>query len=695
MSSEVEIKNTISRLKSRAQAIPRFKVGDFVESKWHNEIVDILREMSNILDVIPVTKETRIYKIYVGNYKNTMFNKVTRTLYDYRRTIYFENFPLGLIREGNYNYVKTLSFFYNMVTWVGNTEVTVVTSASSMQMVSIKDKPVVLIDRGFDSQQLVSVPNLETLRELIDEQRYILALIQAFRGTTTSRIEYDAVTYPRIEEEALFFGILIESIAKNNAVNRVEYQHLLDILTTRWGDLTVLRQISPSQTLLLLNKRDYAEVADDKVTHITTLEDPYAEAQLYYDNSKYIQVDGYKTVPNVQSGYWVVDGMTYHYRVAIMITNNASTDLTDYQVRINVNTLYLVINGYSTSTGNEIRFTDSQGNTLPHWRETSYGLAETVYWVKVPLIPAGSTITIYMYFDPNLSNAPDASNGKNVFLIYEDMDTPPSGSLAGSAVYDSTNKWVRLTPPSTNKSGYLYYVINNLPSIEGFYIRFRLWVGNGNGADALWAAVYDTTYSGTKEDIVSGGYHFTYDEYQDRVAFTKSTTDNGSPLCSGSETTIDNGQWHIALVKYYKGCAQVYYDGNLKANCCDSGYSSYKSGFGNYIIFGARTGGLYNEHRIDDIIVAKYVSPEPTVIIDTTQVPVGTVKYGIISDEYTTRFIESPTKLLSRSMSRVNVLKSIESSSYHVRRNSEMSEDAMDGKPEHKEKVVDVLVLTW
>ncbi|MEM7827463.1 MAG: hypothetical protein QXD72_02020, partial [Candidatus Aenigmatarchaeota archaeon] len=198
------------------------------------------------------------------------------------------------------------------------------------------------------------------------------------------------------------------------------------------------------------------------------------------------------------------------------------------------------------------------------------------------------------------------------------METAPSGTLAGNATYDSTNKWVRLTPASRDQLGYLYYDKN--PGSLGFYSKFRFWVGGGNGADAVWLGVYDSSYSNTHEDIVNGGYHFTYDEYQDRICFTKSTGGNGGPTIGcGSETTIDNSAWHTGEIYYWKSgsavYATIYYDGTLKVNASDSSpQSNALNGIGQ-TIWGGRTATDYNEHRIDDLIIRKYTSPAPTTSV--------------------------------------------------------------------------------
>jgi hypothetical protein len=270
----------------------------------------------------------------------------------------------------------------------------------------------------------------------------------------------------------------------------------------------------------------------------------------------------------------------------------------------------------------DIRFADSDGSTqLNYWQEV-----DGKFWVKVPSIPASTTKTIYVYYgNPNTTSL---SNPDATMFIYEDYTTPPRGSFAGSATYDTANKWVQLTPNSGNQEGYLYYAkVPTNPT--GFYAKFYFWAGGGSGSDAIWLGAYDTSYVGTREDIVNGGYHFTYDEYQDRICFTKSTSDNGAGIACASETTIDNSSWHLAEIYFwYDGsrvCTKIYYDRTLKVNACDTSVQSNVINGVGQIIFGGRTGWNYNYHRIGNrlLYVAKYISPEPTISLGAEEVLSG------------------------------------------------------------------------
>jgi len=305
---------------------------------------------------------------------------------------------------------------------------------------------------------------------------------------------------------------------------------------------------------------------------------------------------------------------TWKVIVPINITERSGWDLYDYQV-------YLGKIDYDSEMNpdfSDLRFIDENGNELPYWIEYKVDGQFAVVWVKVPFIPANGNTTIYMlYGNPT---AESKSNPRETMLIYEDMSVQPSG-LYGTAYYDSQNKWVVLTEAVNNQKGMIVYSIN--PGV-GFYAKVVFWAGNGNGADAVWFGVYDNDIDTLQEDIVSGGYHFTFDEYQDRIAFTKSTDGNGASIAEYSKNDIDDGQWHTGEIWFYKNktdgkCyATIAYDGeNVITNAVDDDPQPLTGAF---TTIGARTGGSNNEHRVKFIMMRKYVYPEPEVKIGNKSV---------------------------------------------------------------------------
>ena len=166
------------------------------------------------------------------------------------------------------------------------------------------------------------------------------------------------------------------------------------------------------------------------------------------------------------------------YSVPITITNTQAVATADpFQQMITVNSADY--SSLETLGLQNIEFYDSNGAVLPSWLESgnSSTATNTIYWLKLPSIPADSQITIYMGFaslDANLFNnqntgeAPQLSptygqydDGANVFTSYEGFASPS------------------LDPPS----GW-YSTGNDNPNYGYSYVNFQNdWhIGNVNGA---------------------------------------------------------------------------------------------------------------------------------------------------------------------------------------------------------------------
>jgi|GEM_PF-2875438 len=307
-------------------------------------------------------------------------------------------------------------------------------------------------------------------------------------------------------------------------------------------------------------------------------------------------------------------------------------DVTGYPVPVTIDTQSLIAAGKMRADCGDIRVIDSDNKTLLSYfvEPGTCNTQATRIWVRVPSIPANSTVHLYMYYgNPSATSLSDPS----VLLVYEDFSKPPSGSLAGSATYDSANRRVQLTPATTNQLGYLYYT--TVPrSPQGFYARFYLWVGGGTGGEAVWLGAYDTSYTGTREDVVNGGYHFTFDEYQDRVAFTKSTVDNGAPIAMARQADIDNSAWRLAEVYFWydgaKACARILLDGATKVYACDpQPQQNVRSGTGQLVI-GGRTGSATNYHRVGTVLlIAKYYPTVSAAVGSEAQRPLTPPEQGV------------------------------------------------------------------
>jgi hypothetical protein len=142
--------------------------------------------------------------------------------------------------------------------------------------------------------------------------------------------------------------------------------------------------------------------------------------------------------PKVETGNWSIDGNTYRYRTKITVTENSGTDLTDYPIRIEINGKYLVKMEYATENGNEIRFTDSNGVLLDFFRNSIFNSENATFWVKIPSLGANQTITIYMYYDVNLTSVPKADKPESFDMWHWREHQLASGYVCDVRFYKTT-----------------------------------------------------------------------------------------------------------------------------------------------------------------------------------------------------------------------------------------------------------------
>jgi len=97
-----------------------------------------------------------------------------------------------------------------------------------------------------------------------------------------------------------------------------------------------------------------------------------------------------------EEGY-LVGGLSFNYRRKITITEQSGNDLENYQVLIELSSSNFDFS-HADSSGADVRFHDGT-NFLPYWIEEWDSVNETAkVWVRVPSIPANSSVEIWMYY---------------------------------------------------------------------------------------------------------------------------------------------------------------------------------------------------------------------------------------------------------------------------------------------------------
>jgi|GEM_PF-5110522 len=323
--------------------------------------------------------------------------------------------------------------------------------------------------------------------------------------------------------------------------------------------------------------------------------------------------------PKVETGTWIVDGYTYHRRTKITITENSGNDLTDYQIKVVINTKWLVDNGYATPNGNEVRFTDSDGSTLlSFWRETDFNTEETVYWVKIPSLPANSTKTIYIYYDEELTTVPDASNGESTFEFFDDFESYTEGqNLIGVDGYSQKNtpwdtgSYFKAETIEDTRAGHLHvvgtsyneYVKVQLMSMNKFSFSYKFRLSNVT-SDSFYMGLYDAD-----DNLIAIL----------RVYAGKLEYYNGSAYVSLASVSA-NVWYKIEFRAKSPSEIDLYVNDAFKA---EVGIGSNPLDYLSWGAWKRWTGDAY----IDNIMLRKYTDPEPSVEVEGSKATIY-IYYG-------------------------------------------------------------------
>ena len=161
---------------------------------------------------------------------------------------------------------------------------------------------------------------------------------------------------------------------------------------------------------------------------------------------------------------------TFAYKRGITITELSGNDLTDYQVRIDLDATNFNFE-HAQPNGEDVRFVDAGGNFLSYWIEEWDSVNKKAkVWVKVPSIPANGSTEIWMYYGN--PTAESVSDGKATFEFFDDFNsyttvqdyfTKEADDLASASIgivrYKSPFTWVLAL--STDKKNVLWRYDHN------------------------------------------------------------------------------------------------------------------------------------------------------------------------------------------------------------------------------------------
>jgi len=299
--------------------------------------------------------------------------------------------------------------------------------------------------------------------------------------------------------------------------------------------------------------------------------------------------------------YWY--DLAWHWRKPITISNSFGS-LSNYQVKVVLNTQELIAAGKLQPDGDDLRFTDADKITeIPYWIESGINTPSTVIWVKVPSLPVGNH-TIYVYYGNPAATR--GSNGSATFEFFDDFE-------------DGINSWMVVEGAWTESSGIMIAERGTPPEDRAkrtfvdpgndyaYEYRMKIWDLDGNGypwggleIKSSWVDVpnYDTGYFGCS--YASGGT-----SVSNKMKLWRA---NGgiAQLGSTAGATIEQDVWYDYRIVYHEGNLEYYLNGTLKVSAYDF---TYPTGEVVRLIKNNDDASV----AWDDVRIRKYVSPEPVV----------------------------------------------------------------------------------
>jgi len=284
--------------------------------------------------------------------------------------------------------------------------------------------------------------------------------------------------------------------------------------------------------------------------------------------------------PTSAATTWAYD--SWQYRTAVTISNPNSYDLTDFQVKVVLDSSWPGWDNVKQD-GGDIRFAADDGTIIPYWIEQwDYTNQQAVIWVKVPLIPAGGSTAIYIYYGN--SGAVSESDGNAVFDFFDDFNTdklyvnigPGSGtySISDSVLYMQHQ----------GGAGGFDYTLKIGDFDLSMYQAGSLWVEMKFKTDTQ-AEIHGILFrsAGTEPYNI-------YKVYGTQNVYAPAGIYYADVIYSGS------GDWEIVGARI-----DDFTDGTIVAIAID-----YDAGSGKH-------------HWVDWIRIRKYADQEPTVTVGTTE----------------------------------------------------------------------------
>ncbi|MFB6203599.1 MAG: DUF2341 domain-containing protein, partial [Candidatus Nanohaloarchaea archaeon] len=319
--------------------------------------------------------------------------------------------------------------------------------------------------------------------------------------------------------------------------------------------------------------------------------------------------DGSGSTGSGPANWW---NSNWQYRKPVTVQENSGRSLSNYQVKVTVDTASLISAGKMQPDCSDMRFVGSgHSSTLDYWLKSGCDTSSTTVWVQVPSISASGSKDIYMYYgNPSASSA---SSPEQTMYIYDLHGSGYDGNLYGSANYHSGSNFLELTDTVDGQTGSIRYPAGT-PS-PGFYATWEWYTGDGTGADSNNLKAWHEGTNFEFEDPSGNGVGYILNDHDDCGGLAWNP---GNPQCGDIEGWYENpakSSWRTATAWGIRNGDTLRYYFSTIGRTVQGSWTNTNFPPGDQFGWSGRTGGLNNHHWVRSLTVRKYTRPTPTTSI--------------------------------------------------------------------------------
>jgi hypothetical protein len=253
----------------------------------------------------------------------------------------------------------------------------------------------------------------------------------------------------------------------------------------------------------------------------------------------------------------------------------------------------------------DLRFINAADNLLDYWIESKTdGISATV-WVEVDAIAASADTIIYMYYGN--ATASDAGDGDDTFEFFDDFedgDIPDWSQYSNGTVTIANDGGNYVLLKTANNDPHGGFSLFNNGSLSDFEAVFRTKRINETGGNQNRYGIEDGSFNGYGPRMAD------FNSLPSAFAIERRTGGGGSNIASKNTSAYEWNTWMTVKLRKYGSTLEfeLYGSSGSLVESISVSNSLYNS-FDRFVVHGGR------EFYTDDIIVRKYVSPEPTCAI--------------------------------------------------------------------------------